>query len=166
MKGLNGSHGIGWLILTYSLPLSEGRVGERWHVPLQELFRPCRPASLSVAVPAAPTRPRHLSLTLSLDQERELKFILALRLVQAVSGAGRIFFLNFAHTSRKSRILKVASAPRFEGRGPSRFHGLPCRPDSMRGRESRLHWRNICSKLDRETYGHPKNPACGWRAAI
>jgi hypothetical protein len=80
MKRLKGDRGISWQNPSDTLPLSEGRVGERWHVPLQELFRPCRPASLSVAVPAAATRPRHLSLTLSLDKERELKFILALRL--------------------------------------------------------------------------------------
>src|SRR4029077_7582999 len=63
-----------------TLPLSEGRVGERWHVPLQESFRPRRPAPLSLEVPAAAKRPRPLSLPLSLDQEREQKFFLAFRL--------------------------------------------------------------------------------------
>jgi hypothetical protein len=33
---------------SYTLPLSEGRVRERLHVPLQQPFRPCRPASLSL----------------------------------------------------------------------------------------------------------------------
>jgi hypothetical protein len=53
-----------------TLPLSERRVGERLRVPLQEPFRPSKPACLSLELRAAATRPRHLSIILTLDEER------------------------------------------------------------------------------------------------